>query len=465
MQNTKDRSSSLNAKHLTPNTESLSNSSRSSLNAARLGNALGVQRLTLNATPSLPPELRFLITCCQTNPSEKDIKFINAYLLNAERLTLNALITLANQHGILPLVYKTIKKLNASSPSDDPRSSLNPQRLTLNTESQSDSSLNAQRLTLNAFLSKLKTQYMIISQRNMLMSAELIRIIQLLEKNSIEALAFKGPALAQMAYGDITLRQYVDLDVLVKKEDIYKIDALLKERGYQRVLKITPTQEKVYMQYAHDLGLYHPKSGVHFEMHWSLMNEDYPMQIDLDDIWENPQTIKINQQEIKTFPTEDLLLYLCIHGSKHLWERIEWIKDIDLLIRTQDIEWEKVIKEAESSKFETMFYLGLSLTMQLFETPLPENITKRISDMKILETLSVFVLQSWQTPKNTFWETAAMLKLFPGLKEQLIYLNKILIKPSFNEYWYIDLPKGFYWVYYFIRPYLLLKKYFTPKRD
>ncbi|WP_415407171.1 nucleotidyltransferase family protein [Sulfurovum sp. CS9] len=398
----------------------------------------------ITTEPPLNADLHFLITCCQTNLSKEDIEFIHSYL-NAERLELNALIGLANQHGILPLVYKTIKKLSEDSFLHDTKPSTN----------------HVSPITYHEILSAFKQQYLLIAQRNILMSAELIRIIQLLEKNSIETLAFKGPTLSQMAYGDITLRQYVDLDVLVKKEDIYKIDALLKDRGYQRFLEITPVQEQVYMQYAHDLGLYHPKSGVHFEMHWSLMDEDYPMQIDLDAIWEDPQTVKINQQEIRTFPTEELLLYLCIHGSKHLWERIEWIKDIDLMIRTQDIDWEKVIKEAESSRFETMFYLGLSLTMQLFETPLPENITKHISAMKVLQPLSIFILQNWQTPKTAFQKTAAMLKLFPGLKERLIYLNKILIKPSFNEYWYIDFPKGFYWLYYFLRPYLLIKKYFS----
>ena len=341
----------------------------------------------------LTDELKFLIACCQTNPSKEEINFIHSYL-NTEHLMINALIPLANQHGILPLIYKTIKNLDSRYH-----------------ELQSDSlssSPNTSLVARNTLLSELKPLYMSIVQRNMLMTSELIRIMQLLEENNIEALTFKGPALSQMAYGDITLRQYVDLDVLVRKEDIYKIDTLLKDRGYQRVLEITPTQEKVYLQYAHDLGLHHPKSGVHFEMHWSLMDDDYPMQIDLDSIWRDPQTVKINGKKIKIFPTEELLLYLCIHGSKHLWERIEWIKDIDLLIRTQEIDWEKVMKEAESSKFETMFYLGLSLTIQLFETPLPENIKKLISDMKVLQSLSDFVLQSWQTPKSAFQKTAAI---------------------------------------------------------
>jgi len=121
------------------------------------------------------------------------------------------------------------------------------------------------------------------------------------------------------------------------------------------------------------------------------------------------------------------------------------------------------MKKAKSSGFETMFYLGLSLTAQLFKTPLPENSTKRISNIKVLEPLSNFVLRNWQTPESAFQKTAAMLKFFPGSTKKLIYLNKILIKPSLNEYWAIDLPKGLYWAYYFIRPAMLMKKYLTKQ--
>ena len=451
-----------------------------------------------NKNSQFNDEIKFLIACCQTVPSEDlasalneerkcpwgeiadtpvvktkegcDIKFILSYL-NAERLELNALIALANQHGILPLVYKTIKKLHEED--------------LLNTESQSDSSQSPQSpLALNAdtpvvktkegcitnyqlpghLLADLKSAYLKIARRNMLMSAELIRIIKLLEKNSIEALAFKGPVLSQMAYGDITLRQYIDLDVLVKKEDIYKIDNLLKDRGYQRVLKLTSEKEKLWLKFKHDLGLYHPRSGVHFEMHWSLLDEDYPIQMNTDTLWKNPQIVKINQQEIKTFPTEDLLLYLCIHGSTHLWERIEWIKDIDLLIQTQEIDWHKITEKAKSSNVETIFYLGIYLANTLFSTELPNTLSKRINHNPKLPLLSDYIFKSWQGDNvngigGTLQRTLAMLRLFPDTKALLSYLHKITLKPTLNEYDYIDLPKRMYWAYYFIRPYLLMKKY------
>ena len=387
----------------------------------------------------LNDDLQFLVNCCKIDLSKGDINFIFSYL-NAEYFELNTFIDLVHQHGILPLVYKTIKQLSSSS--------------SLNTE----------------ILAELKAHYQTIAQRNMLMSAELIRIMKLLEDNGIEALAFKGPALSQLVYGDITLRQYVDLDVLVKKEDIYKIDTLLKGREYQRVIKLTSIQEKIWIKFKHDLGLYHPRSGVHFEMHWSLLDEDYPIQMDQNTLWENPQTVMINQHKIKTFPTEDLLLYLCIHGSTHLWERIEWIKDIDLLIRTQEIDWGKITEKAESSNVETILYLGITLTHNLFSTKLPSTIYAHIYHDTKLAVLSDYIFKSWQRDNvnginETLQHTLSMLRLFPNTKARLSYLHKITLKPTLNEYSVIDLPKGLYWFYYLVRPYLLIKKYFTKTKS
>ncbi|QOR62631.1 nucleotidyltransferase family protein [Sulfurovum sp. ST-21] len=411
------------------NTKPSINQQLKKLNIAPTGNALGVHsELIFN-------EIKFLIACCQTDPSEEDTEFILSYL-STPSLSLSTITSMASRHGILPLVYKTIKNL-----------------------SQSDS-LNAQRSTLNTFLSELKPYYMSIVQRNMLMTSELIKIMDLLRKNSIEALAFKGPALAQMVYEDITLRQYSDLDVLTRKENIYKIDSLLKAYGYKRLLTLTPIQEKVWIKYAHDMGFIHKQKGVHFEMHWSFLDEDYPMQVNLENFWKETQTVKLNGHDISTFSNENLLYYLCIHGSKHLWERVEWIKDIDLLIRKHKVNWEIIIQKAKENNFEKMVYLGLSLSVFLFHTPLPKSIHNEIVQYPQVEPLSEFVLQSWKTPKSTFAKTAAMLKLFPGTKEQIKYLHKVILKPSFNEYWHIDLPKEFSWAYYLVRPYLLIKKYF-----
>ena len=156
------------------------------------------------------------------------------------------LISLASSHGILPLVYKTIKDL----PNDNSSSSL-----------------------IQHFLLELKTQNMIIAQRNMLMSAELIRIMKLLKENKVEALAFKGPTLSQMVYGDITLRQYSDLDILVNEEEITKAGSILAKHGYDPSFPIKILENKTCLSATNDLGFYNQTSGLLIELHWKLFRE------------------------------------------------------------------------------------------------------------------------------------------------------------------------------------------------
>ena len=386
--------------------------------------------MNINTKIDLSSELQLLIACCQDTPSEKEIEYIKKSIKNSKLILKDwqNLVALAHQHGVFPLFYHSLR-------------------------------LHASSLIPSKIMAKLKAHNMAIVQRNMLMNTELIHIMKLLEENNIDALAFKGPTLSQMAYGDITLRQYSDLDILVDKKNIATIEILLKKEKYERSIALTPQLEKFGLRFLHDLGLYHPQKSILIEIHWSLLDDDFPIQINLEKFCKERQEVKLNGHSIPTFSNENLFLYLCIHGSKHLWERVEWVKDLDLFIRNEEINWEDLMVKAKKSGFDTMLYFGLSLTVQLFNTPLPKRITKIILEKKELEFLQNYVFQNWIFPKNIFQTITAMLKLFPNFKEKIFYLHKSIFTPSRNEYQFIDLPKGFYWVYYLIRPYLLLKKY------
>ena len=389
-------------------------------------------RPTINATRDhLSDKLLFLIYCCQTERSEDDINFILSYL-DTEHLELNALISLANQHGILPLVYKAIKTLL-----------------------QNDSSNSSTKI----LLTMIKPHYLSTVHNNMSMSADLLKILSLFKENHIKALSFKGPSLAEMAYGDITLRQFGDLDILIHKKDIQKIEVLCRSMGYTPYLSLTDVQKEIWYTYTKDMVFYHPEKKSYIEMHWLLLDADFPLQINLDSIWEHTDTVEINKHPIQTFSSDALLLYLCIHGSKHLWERMVWIKDIDLMIQTQSIDWENIIVDAKKNNLQRMLFLGLYLSEKLFNTPLPNSILKALEDEKVLPELSDFVFENWGTPQSMFPNTRSMLKFFPTVKLKARYLHKTILKPSRNEYKVIDLPKGLHWVYYLVRPYLLLKKY------
>ena len=204
----------------------------------------------------------------------------------------------------------------------------------------------------------------------MLMSAELIRIMKLLEENGIEALAFKGPTLAQAAYGDITLRQYSDLDILVDENDAYMAGKLMSESGHTAILPLKILSNATCLHTAKDFS-FMSKGGVHTELHWKLFEKKYAIAIMSCATEKKCQSVIINGKTVRTPQNELLLVYLCLHGAKHAFERIEWICDIDRLVRSTEVCWDEAIAIAEQSRSKRSFYLGLSLAQSLFHTPLP----------------------------------------------------------------------------------------------
>ena len=70
-----------------------------------------------------------------------------------------------------------------------------------------------------------------IAVRSLRMTRQLLAIVGQLEKASVPALALKGPALSQLAYGDVTRRHSVDLDILVRPADVHTARAVLEAGG------------------------------------------------------------------------------------------------------------------------------------------------------------------------------------------------------------------------------------------
>src|SRR5437870_4666302 len=54
------------------------------------------------------------------------------------------------------------------------------------------------------------------ARRNLLMLRELLEVLDLFAEHSVPALPYKGPILAAVEYGNVSLRTFCDLDILVK---------------------------------------------------------------------------------------------------------------------------------------------------------------------------------------------------------------------------------------------------------
>jgi len=83
-----------------------------------------------------------------------------------------------------------------------------------------------------AILADLRQRFRVNTMRNTYLARELVRITNGLSEKGVRAMALKGPVLAQAAYGDLGLRQFVDLDILVHPSDLGMTREVLASSGY-----------------------------------------------------------------------------------------------------------------------------------------------------------------------------------------------------------------------------------------
>lgn len=380
----------------------------------------------------LPIQLRCLIVCCQEEPGSDEIDLL---LNTIHHLGTATCINWAQQHGILPMLYQTVKDISTKEHAID-----------------------------NTNLDLLKQSYLHTARNNMFMSAELLRLAKLFETNGLEMMVFKGPALAQEGYGDITLREFGDLDILVKKADRFKIVQLLMEEGYIPEIELK-TETKVYFyDTVNVLGLYHPKTNLLIEVHWELLSKTYAIDWKEESLWQRKHSLLLNRQTVWTLSAEDHLLYLCIHGAKHLFERLEWINDINRFIRSHPgIDWDILWEQATKQRTKRMLLLGLNMANKVCKTPLPSRIQMHLEKDPKVEALTTTLLEV-HFP-HTFLEgkDISYPKMLWDMREnpldKLRFWWHSFASPTIDDFKFMQLPGYLYVLYPLIRTYRLLKKY------
>ena len=375
----------------------------------------------------LPSEYKLLIDCCQNRLDTSGIQTAFSYYSDKNYQNIHRL---SHKHGIYPLLYKTIRSIRPS--------------------------LSAETDDL------FKQSNMAISQRNMLMSAELLQLMHLFDANSIDAMAFKGPVLGEMAYGSVTLRQYGDLDILIKKSDIAKTLSLLQKRGYTPEIELEKSTLETFYNCVNVIGMH--RGSVRVEIHWELLSKNYSIDWKDEKLWRESETIEINRRPIKMLSFENHILYLCAHGSKHLFERLEWICDIDRAIRSkQDINWDHLLQEAKALGIERMLLFGLALSKLFFDLSLPEVIAEKIDhDTEIRSLIDKVITLHYSEQKeaksySTFW---LLWQMRENLNDRLRFAYRALFAPKFDDFKFVQLPKELLFLYPLVRPLRLLVKYF-----
>ncbi len=268
--------------------------------------------------------------------------------------------------------------------------------------------------------------------------------------------------LAQVLYVNLALRQFIDLDILIPKKDILKAKELLTAKGYSLHYPLTPRQEAVFLDLDCEYLLTHSENQASVELHWGFAPKYFPFDFDLESLWERTGHVSLSGRNIRVFSKEDLLLLLCVHASKHRWNRLQWICDVAKLVSVpEEIRWDFVLDAASRTGCRRILYLGLLLAQEIGGVPLPQEILARVqADPKVRKlagtiTQSLF-LESYSQP-GVSWETHWFgIRTRERLRDRLQYFLGLLFLPTLADLKSADLPVFLSFLYYFLRPLRIL---------
>ena len=292
--------------------------------------------------------------------------------------------------------------------------------------------------------------------RNFELTRELLEVLSVLENSGVGALAFKGPVLAQQLYGHLSLREFLDLDILVAPTDASTVIALLSAKGFEPQFILTRQQFSRLQTMRSQMGLYHPAKNVLVEVHWALLSPGYTFSPAAQIAWESIQTVSIAGRAIQTFSNETQLLFACLHQSKHSWSRLAWLMDLAALIRQSPaMDWQQIQKRAGSFGTARMIRVSLRLVQLLFQVTLPARITGWVTDdacsnkiaEKILKRLLLADTKSDRpTPLDPLFRAS-----MESLADRAFYWFDTMLRPTPLEWALLPLPDRLYALYYPIR--------------
>ena len=315
-------------------------------------------------------------------------------------------------------------------------------------------------------------------RNNMFLTSQLLEIVRLFNSESVPFMPFKGPLLAMTAYGNLALRQFVDLDVLIQPQHLERSIKLLKTLDFAPIDNLSwLNRTNRYMSRNKDIYLTNSDRSVNLELHWKLSGSHFAMPIEVHRLWEQVETVNFAGVNVKSLSFNDLFIYLSLHGTRHSWERFGWICDINELLRSkQDIDWEIVSREAKRLGCENILELTLRLVYEFFgtETNIPrwEKIKKDKSLDPIVVEIQQRLFSSERVPVKIGDRYLYHLKLkersWDKWKLHLHYLSwylRIILVPNEIDKNLVHLPPSLAPLYYVTRPIRLLNQHLGRRRE
>jgi hypothetical protein len=292
------------------------------------------------------------------------------------------------------------------------------------------------------------------------LTAEMFRLFDSFAAAGVAALVIKGPVLSARCYGDPGLRQYGDLDLIVRDKDIKRSTELMIRLGYEPAVPLKAIHaKKIPGEYVFRQS----STKLLVEFHTELTFRYHPRPLPVEKLFERQTRVNIDSHQVPALSLEDELILICIHGAKHFWEQLSYIADVAAFVSRQELDWARVQSAAEEVGGERMLYLGLRLAADLLQAPLPENVGTLVRSDRTVGRLAGQILRwlpaAGSAPPGIFERAMFRMRMRDGFFPGLTYLFRLSFSPT-EEDWVEGAENKRHWFLDALgRPFRLARKY------
>jgi hypothetical protein len=230
------------------------------------------------------------------------------------------------------------------------------------------------------------------ARHNLYLFGELLKILKMLERCKIPAIPFKGPTLAVNAFGDVSWREFSDLDILVREADVKYACAHLAGLGLRCAHH--PQWLEPYLVFGHELDLVRDTDGAQVDLQWRFAKKWLSLPLRQQAVWDRAVRTTIGDVTFYQPTPEDGVMILCVHGYRHCWSHLKWISDLCAAIEVArtDIDWPALIGRARQDGGERVLALGLWLAREVGGTELPRSAHALPINTARIEKLGQYVI-------------------------------------------------------------------------
>lgn len=381
------------------------------------------------------PEFQLLLSCCKILPVDYILKSRTAVLNNP--INEELFKSLVIRHRIAPIVYLNLK--------DEPQI----------TES------------LKEWLKNKTRENQVASLRSLQM---MVTIQQELSKQRAHGIFLKGVALAQMYYGDASLRESIDIDLWLEESAVAPISSWLHSFGYSSKLHLEDMNRRqlAYLKksdYHHSFFSTQANIPPEIELHWKLRSGSYVLNHEL-----SAQKIQLQQWvagniEISVFNHIDQFLYLCVHGTEHAWFRLKWLYDLPQMISKVEFNWAVVRERAVNLSCLSHLELSFLVLNKFLKIEIPSEISTKMQPEKYSNQLN-YITKAILTEKGINENDGNRVRHFffiwslAKTKYKLSILLKYFTGPG--DWKFLPLPEYLFILYFPLRPFLWLARRISP---